>query len=311
MKNKLLVLSSPFITKSLSVNAIMYCLMLALLPTAISGVVVFGIKALYIMLISVASGYIFDLLFGYIKERKFNYFDFSGVVSGLIMALILPVSVPLYYPIIGNFISMVLFKGFFGGNGKNIFNPSGVARVVLGLIFSALSLDLFAGIALKGEVLSPLYYFTLNDYSTITLRSLFFGTAPGAIGTSSIFCILVCGICLMIYRVTDYIIPIISVLAFTVTTWVGAGAVAIVPYLFSGSFLFVTMFMLTDPTSSPNTLGGKLVYGLVFGLISGLFRINHLLGETSVFVALLIANLLVPLVDKIFVPRPLGIRRDF
>ena len=311
MKNKLLVMPAPFKTKTFSTNAIMYCMLIALLPTAISGVVVFGLNALYIMLISVASAYLFDLLFGFLKDGKWKVINVQPVVTGFVTALILPASVPLYFPVIANFIAIVLFKGFFGGNGRNIFNPAGVARVILGFMFAGLTLDLFKGISLGGEVNSPLYYFEIGDYSTITLRSLFFGTAPSAIGTASIFCIVTCGIFLICYRVTDYIIPLTSFVAFTITTWVGAGAVAIVPYLFTGSYLFVTFFMLTDPTSSPNTAWGKLFYGLIFGLVSALFRVQFILGETSVFVALLIANLVAPLLDKIFAPKPLGIRREF
>jgi len=63
MGNKLLVTPAPFQAKAFSTNAIMYAIMVALLPSAISGVVVFGIKALYLILISVATGYVFDLIY--------------------------------------------------------------------------------------------------------------------------------------------------------------------------------------------------------------------------------------------------------
>ena len=183
--------------------------------------------------------------------------------------------------------------------------------MLLGLMFTGLSLSLFKGIALDGEVSSPLYYFMMNDYSTITIRSLFFGTAPNAIGTASIFCILVCGIALMIFKITDWIIPVGSFVTFTIMAWVLKGPISIIPYLFSGSFIFVSMFMLTDPTSSPNTVWGKLMYGLIFGAVAGLFRVYAVLGETGVFVALVLLNLIAPLLDKIFAPRPLGIKRGY
>ena len=310
MNNKLLVTPAPHITKHFTTNALMFAMIMALLPTAISGVMTFGLNALWHILISVGCGYLFDLAFRYFKSKKASLLDFSGVVTGFVIALILPVSAPLYFPIIGNFIAIIIFKGLFGGIGKNIFNPAGIARVILGIIFSGLSLELFSGIALEGNVSSPLYYYALEDYSTITLRSLFFGTAPGAIGTVSVFCSLLGGIVLMCFAVTDYIIPLGSLITFIITTWVGQGAIAIVPFLFSGSYMFVTMFMLTDPTSSPNTVWGKLFYGLIFGAVAGVFRFTHVLGETGVFVALIIANILAPLLDKIFAPRPLGIKRE-
>lgn len=310
MENKLLVSPAPHITKHFTTNALMYCIFVALLPTAISGVIVFGIEALYLMLVSVASAYVFDLLFKKIRYNKWEILELSSVITGFIIALILPVNAPLYYPVIASFVAVVIFKGMFGGVGKNILNPAGVARVVLGLIFGGLSLSLFSGTALEGATQSPLHYFLFNDYSTITIRSLFFGTAPSAIGTASVFCILICGLFLMIYKVTDWIIPLGSLVSFTVITFIFKDAIAIVPYLFSGSFMFVTMFMLTDPTTSPNTIWGKLCYGLIFGLLAGFFRVHCVLGETGVFVALLASNLFTPLLDKIFVPRPIGIGRE-
>ena len=309
--NKLLVTPAPHSTKQITTNAMMYVMLLALLPTAISGVVVYGLKALGLIIISTVTGYFCDTLLTYLKTNKFAFADLSGAVTGFMMALILPVSVPYYIPAIGSFVAVVVVKFLFGGIGKNIFNPAGAARVILGLMFTALSLSLFKGIALEGNVSSPLYYYLSNDYSTITIRSLFFGTAPGAIGTASIFCILVCGIALMCYKITDWTIPLGAIVTFTITAWVGKGAVSIIPYLFSGSFMFVAMFMLTDPTTSPNTVWGKLFSGLIFGAIAGLFRIYGVLGETGVFVALLAVNLISPLLDKIFAPRPLGLNRGY
>ena len=309
--NKLLVTPAPHSTKQITTNSMMYVMLLALLPTAISGVVVFGVRALGLIILSTVTGYFFDTLLTYLKTNKFAFSDLSGAVTGFMMALILPVSVPYYLPVVGSFVAVVLVKFLFGGTGKNIFNPAGAARVMLGLMFTALSLLAFKGIALEGNVSSPLYYYLSNDYATITIRSLFFGTAPGAIGTASIFCILVCGIILMCYKITDWTIPLGAVVTFTITAWIGKGAVSIIPYLFSGSFMFVIMFMLTDPTTSPNTVWGKLFSGLIFGAVAGLFRIYGVLGETGVFVALLFVNLISPLLDKIFAPRPLGLNRGY
>ena len=112
----------------------------------------------------------------------------------------------------------------------------------------------------------------------------------------------------MCLRLTDFTIPIGGVVTFIAVTWIGRGLIAVVPFLFSGSFLFALMFMITDPVTSPNTVWGKLLYGLLFGAFAGLFRITNVLGETSVFVAVLMVNMLAPLLDKIFQPKPLGLK---
>ena len=104
MKNKLLVTPAPHITRHLSTAGLMYVMLVALIPSAISGVVVFGMKALYMILISVLTGYTLDLLFRYLVNKNADLLDISGDVSGFITALILPVSAPLYFPVIANFI---------------------------------------------------------------------------------------------------------------------------------------------------------------------------------------------------------------
>lgn len=309
MKNKLTVAPSPHINNYLSTSIMMFAVLVALVPAATSGVINFGIRALYIILIAMGSAYVFDIAFNYLMNRRVVWTDFSSLVTGLITALILPVKAPLYFPVIASFLAIVIFKGCFGGLGKNIFNPSAAARVILGLIFSGLSISLFTGVGPIENAMSPLSYYMLGDYSSIPIRSLFFGTAPGAIGTVSMICILIAGVVLMLFSITDFIIPICSLVGFIATAWIGKGAISIIPFLFSGSFMFVTMFMITDPTTSPLTQWGKLFYGLIFGVVAGLFRVYYVLGETGVFVAVLIANLLAPLLDKIFAPHPIGVKR--
>lgn len=309
MNKKLIVSPAPHITGTNTTNVMMISMLVALMPTAIAGVINYGVRALYMIIISVVSAYLFELLFVYLKERRFVFVEYSSIVTGLITALILPVNAPLYYPLLASFLAVVVFKGCFGGIGRNILNPSAAARVTLGLLFSGLTLSLFVGAGPIENAGSPLSYFMMGDYSSITLRSLFVGSAPGAIGTASIICIIATGIMLMIFNITDFTIVVGSLITFIATVWVGKGSIAIVPYLFSGSFLFATFFMIPDPTTSPLTVWGKLIYGLLFGFVAGLFRVNFVMGETSVFVAILIVNIVAPLLDKIFAPHPIGVRR--
>ncbi len=309
MNSKLVVTPAPHVTKPFSTNMLMFAVVIALMPTAISGVINFGTNALWMIIISVGCSFVFDLLFRFMVTKKFNIVDLSSLVTGLMVALVLPAKAPLYFAVIGSFLAIVIFKGCFGGLGRNILNPTAAARVVLGLMFSSLTLSLFSGGGNMADVGSPLSYFMLGDYSSITLRSLFFGTAPGAIGTASIFCILIAGVLLMLFSITNFVMPVCALATFILTVWLGKGSIAIIPFLFSGGFLFVAFFMLTDPVSSPLTMWGKLFYGLIFGALAGLFRVYFVMGETGVFVALIICNILAPLLDKIFQPHPIGIRR--
>ena len=308
MNDKLFVSSAPHITSSYSTLFMMCSMMFALFPLSVFAVVNFGVKALYMILIGVGTSYVLEKLLNLIKDRKFSPLDFSSVITGWMVALVLPVSVPLWMPALGSFIAIFVFKFCFGGLSKNIFNSTAAARVILSVMFSGLNLSLFTGTAIGENVFSPLYYFALGDYSSINLRSLFFGTVPGAIGTTAIIIIAACGIILMLLRITDYVIPVGGIVTFVATIWIGKGSIAIIPYLMSGSFLFACFFMITDPVTSPNTVWGKLIYGLLFGLFAGLFLVNDVLGETAVFIAVLMVNICAPLLDKIFKPRPLGLK---
>lgn len=308
MNNKLFVSSAPHTTSGISTLYMMTVMIMALVPTSVFAVVNFGIKVLYLILIGVGTSFVLEKLLNLINKKKIDWLDFSAVVTGFMVALVLPVSVPLWMPALGSVIAIFVFKFCFGGLSKNVFNPTAAARVVLSVMFSGLNLSLFTGTAIGENVASPLHYFALGDYSTINLRSMFFGSVPGAIGTVAIITILVCGIILMFLRITDFVVPVGAVLSFVATVWIFKGAIAIIPYLFAGSFLFACMFMITDPVTSPNTIWGRLLYGLLFGFIASMFLIRNVLGETGVFVAVLIVNLISPLLDKIFMPRPLGLK---
>lgn len=308
MNKKLYVSPAPHVTSSISSVTMMIAMIIALTPTAVMGCINFGIKALYIIIISIASSFVFEILFRLATKKKIFWYDYSCLITGYMTALVLPVTVPLWLPVVASFLAIIVFKCCFGGLGRNLLNPTAAARVLLGFLFTGLSLAWFKG-TLGANVLSPLEYFASGDFSSITIRSLFFGSTTGAIGTACILCIVVAGILLMCFRITDWIIPCLALISFVATTWIGRGAIAIVPFLFSGSFMFATMFMIPDPTTSPSSIWGRFVYGILFGIFAGLFRVTNVLGETSVFVAVLMVNMLSPVLDKIFAPRPLGARR--
>ena len=79
-------------------------------------------------------------------------------------------------------------------------------------------------------------------------------------------------------------------------------------HLFSGSLVFVAIFMATDYATSPITLKGKIVFGTGCGLITALLR---LFGPTTegVSIALLAMNLAVPLIDRLTLPKAFGCGR--
>ena len=309
MKKQLfLVTENPHITKNYHTSLLMGMVMLAMLPAVVAGVINFGARALLVLTISVVSFYLFEILANYLVYKHVDFTDISSILSGLMLGMTLPVDVPLYYPVIGSLFAVLFIKLLFGGTGKNLFNPAASARAFLGVVFAGFSLTLFSLVKDGSVMVSPITYFANGDYSAYTLTSMFLGSVPGGIGTTSIIAILVGGLGLIVSDVIDYKIPLFSAIGFAVIAIIFKGAISILPLMMTGSFIFVSMFMATDYITSPSTEWGTVIYALLFGVLAALFRIFGILGESGVFIALLVANSLAPLLDKMFQPRPVGWR---
>ena len=61
---------------------------------------------------------------------------------------------------------------------------------------------------------------------------------------------------------------------------------------------FGAFFMATDYVTSPMDQKGQLIYGILLGALTGLFRFFGTSAE-GVSYAIIISNLLVPLIDKL------------
>lgn len=307
-KQLFLVTDGPHITKNYHSTLIMLMVVLSLVPAMVAAAINFGAMALLILAISVASFYGFDILFNFIFYKKYDFTDISGVLSGVILGMTLPINVPLYYPVIGSLFAVLFIKMLFGGSGKNLFNPAASARALLGVVFAGLTLSLYTLTPDGAAMVSPITYFSEGDYSAYTLTSMFLGSVPGGIGTTSVLCILIGALWLICAKVVDFKIPLFSIIGFIIITIIFKGAVAILPLMMTGSFLFAAVYMAPDYVSSPSTEWGMVLYGLLFGVLAALFRVFGILGESGVFFALLLANSFAPLFDRMFMSRPMGWR---
>lgn len=299
--DKFVVSNSPFIHSGNDINKMFLYTSIALLIPAIYGVTFFGLRALFVILISVASCIVFEALFNLMFKKKLFVDNFSCVVSGLILALTLPVSVPYETIVFSAFVAEIVVKLAFGGLGRNKFNPANTARCFAGVMSSGLS--------------GALYEFTLNGDKMVsitaggtnTISSLLTGQAVGGIGTTCCLIIVFCYVFLVYTGVIDFKIPIVAVVAYFITSLTMTGLNWSVINMCSGSFLFLSVFCLTDPNTSPDTFIGKMVYSILFGVLSALVWKLGSLGENSLFVVLLFVNLLVPMMDRYFAWKPTSV----
>ena len=138
LENMLLVTSSPHIRSNESVQRIMLDVIIALAPAIIGSVYFFGLNALKLILISVASSMVFEAIIQKIFNRPITLDDFSAIITGILIAFNLTCRAPWWLPVIGSAFAIIVVKQFFGGLGANFMNPALAARAML-LTFMAFS----------------------------------------------------------------------------------------------------------------------------------------------------------------------------
>lgn len=302
---------SPHVREQSTTKAIMRDVVIALLPILAFGVYQFGLDALLIIFISVATCVISELLFNLIAKKTITVFDYSAVVTGLILAINLPSTVAWWIPVIGGVFAIIAVKMLFGGLGQNFMNPALAARCFLLISFTSrmndFSIDGVAGA-------TPLAMLKAGE--EVDLLTLFLGFHGGCIGEVSALAILIGGLYLIVKKVISVRIPltyILSTVVFVALINVIAGNDISVTYLvgqvISGGLLVGAFFMATDYVTSPITAKGQLIYGIILGLMTALFRV---LGSSAegVSYAIIIGNLLVPIIEKITVPKPFGCEKS-
>ena len=292
--NKLIVTAAPHITSADSTQKIMQRVCLALCPTLIASVIIFGINALILVAVTVVACVFFE--WGYCKMvgREVPIADFSAVVTGLLLAFNLPASLPWWMAIVGAFIAIVIVKQLFGGMGYNFANPAIVARIALAVGFASRMASYPKpenGIDALASA-TPLAVFDQlgsSEYVTLLL-----GNHGGVLGETCAITILIGGIYLIATKVISPVIPVTYLATVAVLSLV-AGRDPIVQLL-SGGLMLGAFFMATDYVTSPTTNKGKIIFGLGLGIITCAIRFLGTMNEGVSF-AILLMNLLVPYIE--------------
>ena len=298
------VSSNPHIRAAITTNKIMLSVIIALLPTTIFGVVNFGLNALILVLVTVASAVVSEWCFCKICKMKSTIGDFSAVVTGLLLALNLPPAAPWWIGVIGGVFAIVVVKMLFGGLGQNFMNPALGARCFLLISFTSIMTN-FECDAYTGA--TPLAI--LKEGGVVNVYDMVIGKCAGTIGETSMVAI-VAGACLLILiGVIDLRIPgtyIVSFVAFLVLfSGRGFDLDYIAANLAGGGLMLGAFFMATDYVTRPITKKGQYVFGILLGILTGIFRVFGASAE-GVSYAIIIGNLLVPLIEKMTYPKAFG-----
>jgi len=308
MKNVLNVASSPHIKHPDTTGGIMLDVIVALLPACAFGCILFGLRALAVLAVCVASAVLSEYLWNKILKKPNTIGDLSAVVTGLLLGMNLPSKLPLWMAAIGSAVAIIVVKQMFGGLGCNFANPAITARIVLLVSFPAAMATFATPIADTVTSATPLTYIGSEEVSELlTVKNLFFGLHSGCIGETSSFLLLIGGLYLIMRRVISPVIPLCFIGTVTLLTLISGDNLAI--SVFGGGLMLGAIFMATDYTTSPTTTLGKAVFGLGCGIITFVIRKFAALPEGTSY-AILIMNILVPYINRFTLKKPFGFLKE-
>ena len=283
---------------------------IALLPAAVAGCILFGLKALLMIAVCVATTVLSEFLFNLLTKKEQTVTDLSAVVTGLILALSLPAKANIFHCIVGSVFAIVVVKCLFGGIGCNFANPAATARVFLIIAFSA-SIGGATAPALGGVDLvasaTPLEIIKFGSDTTLpSLLDMFLGNRAGAIGETSALALILGGIYLIFRRVIKWHVPVIYIATVFLLSLIIKQDLTVALYqVLGGGLVIAAFFMITDYSTTPINTLGKMVFAFGCGVITVLIRFWGSYPEGVSF-AILLMNILSPYIEKLCAKKPLG-----
>ena len=303
--NKLLnVSSSPHARSNVLTQNLMFDVAIAMIPAPVYGVYQFGLTALCILLVTIAGSVLSEYVYESLMGRPVTVMDGSALVTGMILGLNMPPEIPLWIPFLGSIFAIIVVKQLYGGLGQNFMNPALAARCFLLISFA----NQMSGSAFKLDGVStatPLS--VMKNGGTVDVAAMFVGKIPGTIGEVSVVALLIGAAYLLYKKVISIRIPAAYLISFAVFVFIfGQHTPAFVlAHLCGGGLIFGAFFMATDYVTSPITPKGQIVFGILLGVLTGLFRLFGGAPE-GVSYAIIISNLMVPLIEKATLPVAFG-----
>ena len=332
---KLIASSSPHIRSKDNTRSIMLDVIIALLPALVMSIYVFGVRALTMVLVSVAACVFWEWAYRKLMKKSSMIGDLSAVVTGILLSFVCPVDLPWWTVIIGAFFSIVVVKQLYGGIGCNFVNPALVGRAML-LASYASAMTHWVGFGSKLPLVgstadvvtssTPMAVMkgifsaetaedalaAVNDLtSTFSISDMFIGRIGGSLGETSALALLLGFVYLLLRRVINWQIPVCYIGTVAVLTLIsapaGMSAVDFMLYnVFGGGLMLGAIFMATDYSTSPITKKGQLIYGVGCGLFTVFIRYFGSYPE-GVCYSIMVMNCVAPLIDKCTKPARFGV----
>ena len=306
MKEMLKVSSSPHIKHQDTSSGIMLDVIIALLPAAAFGCILFGLKALIILVASIASAVAAEYLWNKILKKPQTVGDLSAVVTGLLLGMNLSSELPFWMAAIGSAVAIIIVKQMFGGIGCNFANPAIAARIVLLVSFPSAMTRFVEPVSDTISSATPLAVLAggvAQTASPLTLKNMFFGLHSGCIGETSAFLLIIGGLYLIIRKIITPTTPLCFIGTVFVFSLIAGDSLAIAGL--GGGLMIGAIFMATDYTTSPTTELGKAIFGVGCGVITFVIR-KYASSPEGVSYAILLMNILTPYINRVSLTKPFG-----
>lgn len=304
MSDLLKVSSNPHIRSKDTTSRIMLYVIISLFPAAGFGVYNFGGHALAVIIVTIAATVLTEYIYEKSMKKKITISDLSAVVTGLLLAMNLPPMAPLWMAAMGGIFAILVVKMLFGGLGQNFMNPALGARCFLMISFTSLMTD-FSCDTYSGA--TPLA--SLKAGEQVDVMSMIIGRTAGTIGETSMVALIIGACILILLGVIDLKIPGSYIVTFVIFITIFGGHGFEPQYisanLAGGGLMLGAFFMATDYVTRPITKNGQYLYGIFLGIMTGIFRVFGPSAE-GVSYAIILGNLLVPLIEKVTMPKAFG-----
>ena len=299
------VSSSPHIRDKVTSSNIMLMVVISLLPATFFGIWNFRHENAWILIVlTTAAAVLAEYLWEKLMHKPVTIKDFSAVVTGLLLALNLPPTLPWWMGVVGAFFAIIVVKQLFGGLGQNFMNPALGARCFLLICFAGKMTNF-----VYDGVTGPTPLANLKAGESVDSFAMLIGNTSGTIGETSVIALMIGAMFLILMGVIDLRIPGTYILTFVIFISLFGGhgfdPQYITAHLCGGGLMLGAWFMATDYVTSPITSKGKIVYGICLGCLTGLFRLFGGSAE-GVSYAIIVSNLLFPLIEKATLPKPFG-----
>ncbi len=310
--SNLVVSSAPHIVSNVDTTRIMAMVIMALIPSLLVSIYVFGMRVLTLTVVCIVASVFFEWAWNALMHKRQTIGDLSAAVTGLLIAFNVPSGLPYWIAIVGCFVAIIVVKQLFGGVGKNIANPAITARIVLFISFATemTTWPLPRMAADATSTATPLGVLAEGG-ELPTNMEMFLGFIGGSMGEVSAIALLIGGLFLIWKKVISPIIPVCfigSVFVFAFIYYAATGGDAFDMALFhvlAGGVMLGAFFMATDYVTTPLLPMGKVVFGIGCGVITMIIRLWGQYPEGVSF-SILIMNCLTPLINNFFQKRMYG-----